>query len=261
MLSAVLERVELETALRSALERDELEIHHQPLLDLDSGRPVAVEALLRWTHPVLGAVPPSTFVPIAEETGAILPIGRWVLGAACGRVAALREHLPDLALSVNVSAHQLREERFAHEVRAALERSGLPGAALTLELTETVLIEEHGDALRQLLRVKELGVSIAVDGFGTGYSALRYLQQLPVDVLKIDRSFVDLLGDDGNDDAVVRTIIELGRVMRLDTIAEGIETSGQLRRLHGLGCRVGQGFHFARPMPGDALAGYFAQAA
>jgi EAL domain-containing protein (putative c-di-GMP-specific phosphodiesterase class I) len=161
-------------------------------------------------------------------------------------------------MSVNVSAHQVRDPDFPAEVEAALRRHGLPGSALTLELTETLLVDEHGDALAQLLRLRDLGVGIALDDFGTGYSALRYLQQFPVDVLKIDRSFVALLGADAGDDAVVRTIIELGRVMGMRTIAEGIETPAQAQRLRALGCRIGQGFLFARPMGGDGLAGWLA---
>ncbi|HWV85583.1 MAG TPA: EAL domain-containing protein [Capillimicrobium sp.] len=254
MLTDVLERVELETALQTALGNGELVVAYQPLVDLEDGRPVAVEALLRWTHPTLGEVAPSTFVSIAEDVGAIVDIGRWALNEACAQAAAIRGGRPWLRMAVNVSAHQIRDPDFPGTVEAALRHHGLPGSALTLELTETLLVDEHGDALAQLLRLRDLGVAIALDDFGTGYSGLRYLQQFPVDVLKIDRSFVALLGDDhAGDDAVVRTIIELGRVMGMRTVAEGIETPAQAERLRALGCRMGQGFLFARPMPGDRL--------
>ncbi len=263
MLTAVLERVELETALQTAVARGELSVVYQPLVALEDGRPTGVEALLRWTHPTLGTVAPSTFVPIAEDIGAIGEIGRWALDEACARAAAARRRRPWLRMAVNVSAHQVRDPEFPVQVEAVLDRHGLPGDALTLELTETMLVDEHGDALAQMERLKALGVSIALDDFGTGYSALRYLQQFPVDELKIDRSFVAQIGDDPDegDDAVVRTIVELGRVMGMHTIAEGIETPAQAQRLQALGCRFGQGFLFAAPMPADRLEAWLEQAA
>ncbi len=254
MRAALLERLEMQAHLQTALDRHELVLHYQPIVELDTGRSTGVEALLRWTHPDRGAVPPSDFIPIAEVTGAIVPIGRWVLQTACQQIARWRLVDPRLTMNVNVSAHQLRDPGFPQDVRRALDASGLPGAALILEITESVLLEDDDQTLDSLRALKDLGVAVALDDFGTGYSALGYLRRFPVDILKIDRSFVsggDAEHDDG--DQLVRTIVELGRAYQLEVVAEGIEDEGQRQRLVELGCSHGQGYHFGRPADGDAF--------
>jgi len=258
MRAALLDRLEMQAHLQTALERDELALHYQPIVELDTGRSTGVEALIRWTHPARGPVPPSDFIPMAEHTGAIVPIGRWVLRTACREVARWRRFAPDLTMNVNVSALQLRDPSFPADVRAALDESGLPGDALILEITESALLGDDERTLAGLQTLKELGVAVALDDFGTGYSALGYLRRFPVDILKIDRSFVSGDGSDGDGQQLVRTIIELGRAYRLEVVAEGIEDEEQRQRLLALGCRVGQGYHFARPAAPEAIEEHLA---
>jgi diguanylate cyclase (GGDEF)-like protein len=252
MHADLVDRVTLECDLQSALPNDELELEYQPVVDLATGAPIGLEALLRWRHPRRGTVSPGDFIPVAEETGSIVPIGRWVLREACTRLAEWRKDHPDLRISVNVSASQLRDSDFPADLEAALTASGLPAAALTLELTESVLIAERGG--ERLARLKALGLRLAVDDFGTGYSSLRYLQRLPVDVLKIDRSFVAALPGTPHDHALARMIVELGTTMQLTTVAEGIETDDQLRTVAAMGCTLGQGFHLSRPVASDRVS-------
>jgi diguanylate cyclase (GGDEF)-like protein len=259
MRTALLARIELEADLRHALKRGELSLAYQPVVDLQTGRPVGVEALARWTHPTRGPIPPLTFIPVAEEIGLIGAIGRWVLREACRRLAAWRLLAPELVLNVNLSALQLRDDRLASDVEQALLAYGLPGEALTLEITETMLLSGDEDTGMRLRRLKALGVSIAVDDFGTGYSSLSYLKQFPVDALKIDKSFVDTVASSTEDSALARTIVELGRGMRLDTIAEGIENVQQLEQLRLLDCQLGQGYHFSHPLDGAELTAYLEQ--
>jgi diguanylate cyclase (GGDEF)-like protein len=256
MRTALLARIELEADLRHALDRDELSLVYQPVVELESGRTVGVEALARWAHPTRGMIPPLTFIPLAEEIGVIGAIGRWVLREACRQLAAWRLLAPALALNVNLSAVQLRDERFAADVEQALRANGLPGRALTLEITESMLLSGDEDTAARLRRLKALGLSIAVDDFGTGYSSLSYLKQFPVDALKIDKSFVDTVAHSTADSTLARTIVELGRGMRLETIAEGIETVEQLERLRLLDCELGQGYHFSVPLDGAELTAY-----
>lgn len=243
-------RLDLEADLSGALVREELLVVFQPIVDLVTGKPVAVETLLRWHHPVRGAVPPNEIVPIAEANGLIVQIGHWVLVRACTWAATWRESLPDLRISVNVSVHQLREEGFVREVTRTLELAGLPPEALILEVTESALIVDFDVTVASLVALAKLGVAIALDDFGTGYSSLSYLQQLPIHILKIDRSFVS--GTTGAKSArsakLVRTIVELGQAYGLDVIAEGIEDDAQLQTLVRRGCRLGQGYHLGRPV-------------
>ncbi len=256
MRTALLARIELEADLRHALERDELKLVYQPVVELESGRTVGVEALARWAHPTRGLIPPLTFIPVAEEIGMIGAVGRWVLREACRQLAVWRRLAPALVLNVNLSAVQLRDDRFAAYVEQALRAHGLPGEALTLEITESVLLSGDEDTAARLRRLKALGLSIAVDDFGTGYSSLSYLKQFPVDALKIDKSFVDTVARSTADSTLARTIVELGRGMRLETIAEGIETVEQLERLRTLDCELGQGYHFSVPLAGADLTAY-----
>jgi diguanylate cyclase (GGDEF)-like protein len=259
MRTALLARIELEADLRHALERDELRLAYQPVVELQSGRTVGVEALVRWAHPTRGVIAPLTFIPVAEEIGMIGAIGRWVLREACRRLAAWRRIAPDLVLNVNLSPLQLRDDRLAIHVQQALRAHDLPGEALTLEITESMLLSGDADTAARLGRLKDLGVSIAVDDFGTGYSSLSYLKQFPVDALKIDKSFVDTVARSTADSALARTIVELGRGMRLETIAEGIENVEQLEQLRLLDCQLGQGYHFSVPLAEAELTAYLEQ--
>ncbi|HZF68737.1 MAG TPA: EAL domain-containing protein, partial [Gemmatirosa sp.] len=236
---------------------------YQPVVDLATGRPTGVEALLRWHHPTLGPVSPAAFIPLAEEIGVIAPIGGWVLRTACtalaGLGAALREpgaaHADSLGVAVNVSGHQLQATRFADDVAAALAAAGLAPERLTLEVTETALVRDPRRARRVLGELRATGVRIAIDDFGTGYSSLGYLQQLPLDVLKIDKRFVDgVARGSGPSVAIPRAVVALGDALGLRTVGEGVETAAQRDALHALGCRAGQGYLFARPLPLPDLA-------
>jgi diguanylate cyclase (GGDEF)-like protein/PAS domain S-box-containing protein len=250
-----LDRIELETGLQQAIEGGELRLVFQPIVDLESGVPQSVEALVRWEHPTRGTVSPASFIPIAEETGLILPLGRWVLMEACRTAAAwqttglrLASAAGPIPVTVNVSGRQLLDAAFVGDVRHALAASGLPASALVLEITETVLMKDTERALVAMRALKELGVSLAIDDFGTGYSSLSYLRQFPVDVLKIDRSFIQGVAASGKEAALARTIIALGEMLSLKTVAEGIESAAQRSHLQELGCFLGQGFLFARPV-------------
>ncbi|GAA2590746.1 hypothetical protein GCM10010399_21240 [Dactylosporangium fulvum] len=249
----------ISAGLRHAIDRDELAVHYQPVVELPSARIVAVEALLRWTPAGGPPVPPMDFIPVAEETGLIVPIGAWVLERAC-RDARVWYDRHGASLTVNVSVRQLAEPGFADEVLHTLARTGLPAAGLVLEITESVLVGGDGAApvLVALERLRAHGIRIAIDDFGTGYSSLSYLTRLPVDILKIDRSFVPTdTAASGGDHAFTRAVLQLGSSRDLPAIAEGIETAEQAELLHRLGCRLGQGYHFARPGPADQVEAAF----
>ncbi len=251
-------RFELETDLRHALERDELRLYYQPLIDLRSGRIAGFEALARWQHPDRGIVPPNDFIPLAEETGLIVPIGRWALDTACRQLADWRRRLgrDDLIVAVNMSGGQLVRDDVVDAVTQALAASGLPGNRLKIELTESVIIDNPKRAGAILERLKALDVSIAMDDFGTGYSSLAYLQKLPIDVLKIDRSFVSNMFETEDSYNIVIAILGLAASLGMETVAEGIETIAQADRLTDLACQTGQGFLYARPLPVDAAEAY-----
>jgi diguanylate cyclase (GGDEF)-like protein len=262
---AAVERTSLESGLRVAIESNALRLYYQPIIALDSDMVVGVEALLRWTHPERGPVPPSTFIPIAEETGLIVPIGRWVMEEACAQGARWqRRHRasypgrPPLTISVNVSGRQLQEETFVDDVRRALRVSGLARGTLLLELTESTVVRQSEGMRERLAALKETGVQLAIDDFGTGYSALSYLQHFPIDVLKIDKSFVDGVARGGAQGTLARTIIALGEALSLRTIAEGIEHEDQRRCLQSMGCNLGQGYYFAHPLPAEGFDRYLA---
>jgi len=253
MQTAAHDRIDLEMDLGNALGAEELFLLYQPMLSLENEQVVGMEALLRWRHPAGETVAPAAFIPIAEENGLIVPIGRWVLGEACAQGAAWRQKGYALNMSVNVSARQLERAEFIEEVRTTLHETGLAPAALTLEITETVLMRKP-DATAQLLgKLKGLGVRIAVDDFGTGYSSLAYLRQFPVDELKIDRTFITGLSLSSEAHALTHTLIQLGKALGLQTLAEGVEQPSQVQALQLEGCDLAQGFLFARPLTPEAV--------
>ena len=253
MQTAVATRLELETDLQAGLSRGEFSVAYQPIVDVGSGRTIGVEALARWQHPTRGSVPPSTFIPVAEDTGHIVALGRWVLREACRQMAEWRAlprsgQAPPLTMAVNVSGRQLNDDALVEDVRAALAESGLDPAALVLEITESSIVQDSDQTLARLHALKALGLRLAIDDFGTGYSSLSYLRQFPIDVLKIDKSFIDGVARSGHEAALARTIIALAETLTLHCVAEGVETSAQLAQLRGLGCGYAQGYLFARPM-------------
>jgi predicted signal transduction protein with EAL and GGDEF domain len=252
MQEAAVTRLALRAELERALERDELRLHYQPTFELASGRMTGVEALVRWQHPERGLVAPGVFIPLAEETGLIVRLGRWVLHEACRQLQAWPE--PELRLSVNVSAQQLVDPGLLTDVAGALESSGLDPRRLVLEVTETVLAHNTELAVDRLAALRARGIQIAVDDFGTGYSSLRYLQQFPLDILKIDRSFVADVDHGARGSTFAKVIVDLAAALGLRTVAEGIEREEQRRVLTELGCEIGQGFHFCRPLEPDGLA-------
>jgi diguanylate cyclase (GGDEF)-like protein/PAS domain S-box-containing protein len=259
MHERVVERLELRAELQQALELGQLAIHYQPVVRLDRRVIYGVEALLRWAHPTRGNIPPLQFIPLAEETGLIIPIGRWVLNEACREGVALQRRFPraaPLTMSVNLSAKQLQSDTIVADVRAALETSGLPPAALVLEITETVVMTDTDLAVQRLNDLKRLGVRLAMDDFGTGYSSLSYLKRFPVDILKMDRSFL-AAGEDNS--SLAAAVIAIGGSLSLDVVAEGIEHPEQIASLRELGCQLGQGFLFAKPMSHDALFEYLGE--
>jgi len=253
MQTALRDRIDLQMDLGNALDAEELFLLYQPMLDLENERVVGVEALLRWSHPAGETVAPDVFIPLAEDSGLIVPIGRWVLEQACAQCAAWHELGHPLNISVNVSARQLERTELIEEVRTALHSSGLDPETLTLEITETVLMRKPERTAQLLTELKELGVRIAVDDFGTGYSSLAYLSQFPVDSLKIDRTFITGLALSSEAHALTHTLIQLGKALGLQTLAEGVEERDQVRALQLEGCDLAQGFLFARPLTPDAL--------
>ncbi|MGX6603038.1 putative bifunctional diguanylate cyclase/phosphodiesterase [Micromonosporaceae bacterium Da 78-11] len=251
MLSGLVERLELEADLRLALERGELELHYQPTVDLSTSEVIGFEALVRWHHPLRGMTAPLEFIPIAEATGLIVPLGRWVLREACRQAVewTVAGGGRPVKMAVNVSVRQFDRADFAEVVASILAETGLQAGQLCLEMTESVLMTDTDDNLEQLVRLKALGVTLAIDDFGTGYSSLAYLRRFPVDTLKIDRSFVERLGALTDDTALADTIVQLGKSLGMATVAEGIEEFGQLAALREMGCGFAQGYYFSRPVP------------
>jgi diguanylate cyclase (GGDEF)-like protein/PAS domain S-box-containing protein len=251
MRAAAVERLQLENDMAQAIANDQFTLVYQPVVALESNRVVGFEALLRWQHPELGLVMPDQFIPIAEDNGMIIPIGRWVLRDACNTAAIWRRRHGDFTMAVNLSARQLTSAELLDDVRQALQDSGLAPSALVLEMTETALVQDAPLAAARLHELRTLGVRLAIDDFGTGYSSLSYLRQFPVDILKIDRSFINTITDREQIPAIVRGLLDLGRTLQLETVAEGIESEAQLDQLRDQHCELGQGFLFARPMPAD----------
>ncbi|HEX5580161.1 MAG TPA: EAL domain-containing protein [Gemmatimonadaceae bacterium] len=258
MHEAVRERLAIEADLRRALERNELSLHYQPIVRLDTGIPIGVEALVRWQHPDRGAVSPGAFIPVAEDTGLIVSLGRWILREACEQArrwqSARAGVAPPLRVTINISGRQLQDASFVADVRETLAATGVDATSLVLEITESVLMQHTEVVLERLRELKALGLSLAIDDFGTGYSSLGYLQRFPIDILKIDKAFVDAVRDGDGDPALARAVIALGDSLGMQTVAEGIEGAAQADGLRRLGCQLGQGYHFARPLPAEALS-------
>ena len=257
MNARAFERLDLESKLRRALERDEFVLHYQPKLDLGSDRVVGVEALLRWRHPEQGLVPPGEFIPTLEETGMIVPVGRWVLHEACRQARAWREAgLPPLTMAVNLSTHQFRRDDVCALVREVLASHAIDPAELELEITESALMDDVGHAAASILCLREQGVRVAIDDFGTGYSSLAYLKRFAINTLKIDRTFVRDLCDNQDDAAIVAAVLAMAQRLQLQVVAEGVETQAQLEFLRSEGCDQVQGYLLARPMSGSQLPGW-----
>jgi diguanylate cyclase (GGDEF)-like protein len=248
MQDAVQTRMELEMDLRVALENEEFSLVYQPTFDLSDMSPTGVEALIRWNSPTRGTVQPDDFIPLLEETGLITEIGKWVLEQACSQGAAWRASGHTIGMAVNVSARQLDTDQLIADIESALHHSGLAPEALTIEITETTLMRNADETARRLTTIKGLGVRIAIDDFGTGYSSLAHLQKFPVDALKIDRSFISGLTNKGEGEALIHTLVQLGKALSIETLAEGIEQTQELSLLRDEDCDSGQGFLFARPL-------------
>jgi diguanylate cyclase (GGDEF)-like protein/PAS domain S-box-containing protein len=258
MYERAFSRLEVENDLRRAIEQEEFVVHYQPMVDLQSGELWGMEALVRWDHPQRGLLEPSEFVPVAEESGLVIPMGEQILREACFRAKEWQEadpRNPPLVMSVNLSASQLTRLDLAETVERVLGETGLEGSRLTLDVTETVYVQVLAANTAILDRLRGLGVRFSIDDFGTGYSSLSYLKRLPADAIKIDRSFVKGLGKDVEDTAVVRMVIELAHTLGLEVIAEGVETEKQAALLKEMGCDFAQGYHFSKPLPTEAASG------
>jgi diguanylate cyclase (GGDEF)-like protein len=251
MHDAVQSKMELEMDLRDAFAKEEFFVVYQPTFDLREMVPTGMEALIRWLHPTRGIVQPDDFVPLLEETGLIVEVGRWVLSEACRQGAEWRAQGREIGIAVNVAARQLDRDEFVEEVGAILSDSGLEPDALTIEITETTIMANAEETAVRLQAIKELGVRVAIDDFGTGYSSLAYLQRFPVDALKIDRSFISKMRNDPEGETLIRTLVQLGKSLSIETLAEGIEQARELSLLREESCDTGQGFLFARPLDKD----------
>ena len=259
MADALQGRMELEMDLRVALEKDEFFLAFQPTFALGDMSPTGLEALIRWDSPARGVVQPDDFIPLLEDTGLIVDVGRWVLEQACLRGAEWRASGYTVGIAVNVSARQLDSDGIVADVQAALSASGLDPGALTLEITETTLMRDAQETVRRLTEMKDLGVRVAIDDFGTGYSSLAHLRQFPVDALKIDRSFITGLAHNKEGESLIRTLVQLGKALSIETIAEGIEQPNELSMLQEESCDGGQGFLFARPLDAQAAEEFLRQ--
>ena len=257
MHSRAVARLRLENDLRRAIEREEFRVAYQPIIDLETGRLVGFEALARWKHPERGIISPAEFIPLAEETGLIVQVGLQVLEESCRQMREWQLASPSdagLTVSVNLSAKQLAQPDLVEQIKQVLHRTGLDPRRLKLEITESVVMENADKATHLLNRLRELGVRLSIDDFGTGYSSLSYLHQLPVDTLKIDRSFVARMGEKDENLEIVRTIITLAGNVGMSVIAEGVETERQKAQLKRLGCQFAQGYLFSPPVDAEAAA-------
>jgi predicted signal transduction protein with EAL and GGDEF domain len=255
MRAQIVNRFEIETGLRKAIDENQLVLHYQPIISTVDDRICGFEALVRWNHPQRGMIPPSEFIPVAEESDLIVLLGRWVLIESCRKMAEWHERfsgIPHLTVNVNVSSRQLCDSRLVADVEFALAQSGLDPACLALEVTESSIMGNDEQTLATLDRLRAMNVRLEIDDFGTGYSSLSYLQRLPFDTLKIDRSFVRDLSAGSDSLDIAKAIVEMAHSLRLQVIAEGVETQEQLSLLRGLGCNYVQGFLFSKPVPAEA---------
>jgi EAL domain-containing protein (putative c-di-GMP-specific phosphodiesterase class I) len=251
MHARAMKLLQVESDLRRAVEHHELVVYYQPIMSLETGRVRGFEALVRWQHPQQGLISPADFIPVAEETGIIVPVGQWVLGEACRQARIWQDQFPSdppLTISVNISAKQFAQPGLIEQVEQVLKESGLAPGSLQLELTESVVMESIETATDLLHRLRALGVALSIDDFGTGYSSLNYLHNFPLDTLKIDRSFVSQIAGNNENTEIVQTIVTLARSLGMNVVAEGIETELQLASLQALECEGGQGYLFAKPM-------------
>ncbi len=256
MLADATERLSVEHDLRRGIAEGQLRLYYQPIVHLDTGAVAGFEALVRWQHPMRGLLPPLEFIPSAEDTGLIVPLGRYVLQEACLQAATWADMGPSgeqLRISVNVSAKQLAQPGWSDEVAQIIAESGLAPRQLVLEITESVLMDNTDATAVRLEELRRLGVRIAIDDFGTGYSSLGYLRRLPVDILKIDKSFIDGVAEGPHESALARAVVKLASTLRLEAVAEGINSRKQLLQLRRLRCPYGQGFYFSRPVPTAAI--------
>jgi diguanylate cyclase (GGDEF)-like protein len=256
LMNHSLERLRMEEDLRGAIGREEFRVHYQPQVLTSTGRTVGFEALLRWEHPERGPLAPSEFIPLAEETGMIVPLGGWVLAEACRQVRIFREQLPPeapLRMSVNLSARQFRHPELVEEVSAALTETGMDPHDLALEITESVMMEKRSTALDILRALKNLGLTLVMDDFGTGYSSITYLKSFPVDILKMDRSMIEGIEEDPENEAIVSATTGLAHALGLEVVAEGVETAGELDKLRSMGCDFAQGYYWQRPCSAEKM--------
>jgi EAL domain-containing protein (putative c-di-GMP-specific phosphodiesterase class I) len=260
MHSSVLELLTLESDLHKALERDELVLYYQPKVDAATRMVKGMEALIRWKHPDKGLIPPLQFIPLAETSGLIIPIGEFVIRTACGQIKTWQEAgYKQMNIALNVSSRQFDQQDLMEIVKEAIKDAMIPPQCLELEITESIIMRNPEKAIRTLTELKAMGIQIAIDDFGTGYSSLSYLKRLPLDFLKIDQSFVRNLASDPNDQAIVRATIAMAHSLNLKTIAEGVETEEQLSFLQEHGCDEIQGYLFSRPLPAEEIPGILAK--
>jgi EAL domain-containing protein (putative c-di-GMP-specific phosphodiesterase class I) len=246
-----LKHFKLEADLYRAVDQDEFELYYQPIIELRTGRMTGMEALIRWNHPTLGMISPADFIPLANDTGLIIPIGNWVLETACVQASKWHrefEREDDLSITVNISGRQFQSATLIDSVATALVDAGLDAHNLILEITETTMLQNSVNTLAKLEALKEIGVRLAIDDFGTGYSSLSYLIRFPLDILKIDKSVIDKVCEGREAASIARGMITMGNTLRLNTVAEGIESAEQAYALRDLGCEMAQGYHFAKPM-------------
>jgi diguanylate cyclase (GGDEF)-like protein/PAS domain S-box-containing protein len=259
MHTAALRRLEMKGELQQAIENEDFVLHYQPIVSLSEGALLGIEALVRWNHETRGLIPPVEFIPLAEESGLIVPLGRWVLREACRQANAWPIKNPEISLSVNVSPRQFMHPGLVEDVAKALWDSHIDPSILTIEITESVLIHDTDAAIEKLSRLKDFGVRIAVDDFGTGYSSLGYLKRFPIDILKIDKSFIDGVGSSAEEAAIAHAIIKLGGSLGLEVVAEGIEEMEQVDALQSLRCERGQGFFFSKPVDAETMGEILAE--
>ena len=252
MNTRAMELLVLENELRKALDEQHLELFYQPLVDLRDGRMVGAEALVRWRHPLRGIVPPGDFIALAEDTGLIIPIGKWIFGEACRQARCWQDKgYEEIKLSVNLSAKQFQHQALLSDIEEQLQLHTVDGRLISVELTESALMNNAEKAIETMEALNKLGLEIAIDDFGTGYSSLAYLKRFPIQKLKIDKTFVCDLANNHSDAAIIQATLALAKSLSLDVVAEGVETQDQLRLLREFGCGIGQGFLFGRPVPAD----------